>query len=240
MSQNDRSNKRSGKRVFTSRIFVGFLILLGVILLIVAFATENVTIGANSIQPPSPASTLQSVTPSIPSPPQSSAAGFGIQFSDLLVIVSINTIFSGLISFIFQKLIEGEIQLSNNEKLEAFKDQIVQAQQKNLEDYRNEIERKQQLMRIAELISTVTLERDKLDPVKIQTAIFELSILLPTSIARDFNQTLNAYINNTPSEKDLKDVLIELRKYVLGDPDDDLKSNDILHLHKKTHSDESS
>jgi hypothetical protein len=153
-----------------------------------------------------------------------------LKVTDYFIIVSLNGILTALVSWWIK------IRLEHSIKHEY---------EKRLEDYKFEFRKREQAAKVAELFSLLysDLPQTPDDPqtevmnasnyhATINRIAWELSLWLPAGIVRGLSSSLS----NAPGGKDPKQILIEIRKVLLG-KNDDLKAEEIVHF-TETHNTE--
>lgn len=128
---------------------------------------------------------------------------------DLLTVVASN----GLILYLLSKWIEARLKSS-----------IQHEYDKKLEDYRNSIRVREQAARVVDLL-VHALHEDAPNPKEFNRLAWELSLWLPAELVWDLTRLLC----RDPEAKNPKEILIEIRRSLLQDPNDKLEAAQIVH-----------
>ena len=168
---------RNNRFNFTSSIVPIFLIVAGLIGVVGLGLAGGIRTTQST---PTPSATSATATGGATvlgrSTATSTSQSSGIQITDFFVAVSINTITTGLISLYVKSLVESNMKYRYDVKLE---------------DYKNEIIAKQQILKVAELIAGVI--SNKSDVQKLNQLVFELSLYLPADQARNLNRSIYSF-----------------------------------------------
>ncbi|MCU8291257.1 DUF3265 domain-containing protein [Vibrio vulnificus] len=113
--------------------------------------------------------------------------------------------------------------LCRNWLIERLKASIKHEYDVKLENYKSEISRREKAALIAELVAEWTHDRESTK--RLNQLLWELSLYLPSNLIND----LNATISNDPEHKDIRQVLVEVRGYLL-DGNDPLSYEQIRHF----------
>jgi len=104
---------------------------------------------------------------------------------------------------------------------------IKSAYAKDLEDYKQELSRRAQAARIAEVLAR-SFYGDGTNKVEYLKLVWELSIWLPADLVRKLSVCL---VTANKDTADPKQILIEVRKLLYGGKDD-LTADQIIHIKK--------
>ena len=136
-----------------------------------------------------------------------------LKLQDYVIVISVNSILTTIIGW----WVQSRIQYTFQSKLEALK----QAKSEKIEEYKLDIKKREQSLRIAELLATV--REGAGDPKEINKLVWELSLWLPQNTAKELSDCLL----RRAGSKDPEQILIDIRKILHG-PGDDLKPENIV------------
>jgi hypothetical protein len=179
-----------------------------------------------------------------------------LKITDYIIIISLNGILTALISWWVQQLIKHKYdkklsdyglgvnkqledhKLGINKQLEDYKFEINKQLEDHkfgfntkLEEYKFDIRKREQAAKVVELFSLVrSISQQNSEDIAGHLAAmnciaWELSLWLPAEIVRGLTNTLK----NVEGSKDPKQILIEIRKVLLGS-DDNLQAEEIVHF----------
>jgi len=142
-----------------------------------------------------------------------------LSVQDYAIIISIN----GVITFLISEWTKNKIKSGFDKTLENYKAEIKKELDKNLEDYKFSLKTREQAIKISELFSIVYSKPEK---ASLNKLIWELSLWLPEEIVIDISNQLT----KKPDSKDVKQILMDIRKLLLDKPNSQLKAEDIIHF----------
>jgi len=139
--------------------------------------------------------------------------------ADYVIIISIN----GVVTLLISEWIKNRIKQSFDKKIEDYKAELKRELDKTIEDYKFSIKTREQATKIAELFSNTYS-----DPINAQRnkLIWELSLWLPEEIVKD----LSLCLMKKDDSKDVKQILMDIRRLLLDKPDNFLKAEDLINF----------
>src|SRR6266498_5238831 len=146
-----------------------------------------------------------------------------LTYPQLLLFV----LLSGIAAYIGAYLKQKGSNLASKEDIEILTEKIESVKgmyAKQLEDYKEELSRRSRLAEVAEFFTEWASPNS--DKVKLNGYSMRLSLWLPNDLYREVSSCVR-YVEGAPTAKE---VLIKVRRYILGDSAGDLKAEEIVHF----------
>ena len=99
---------------------------------------------------------------------------------------------------------------------------------RKLEEFRSDIRRREQAARVAKLLA-LRFRQPPISAAEFNELAWELSLWLPADLVRELTRCLCG----AEGAKNPKEILIAVRKHILGKDDDGLLAEQIVHMEQK-------